>query len=96
MAYMKKVDDATTDVGYGPGWFKISEQGFNAATGTWAVDDLIANKGIQNIPIPSCIANGQYLLRAELIALHAAGSSLGAQFYVCAMYSLEHIDANNK
>jgi len=27
MAYMKKVGDATTDVGYGPGWFKISEAG---------------------------------------------------------------------
>jgi hypothetical protein len=29
MAYMKKVTDATTDVGYGDGWFKISEAGFN-------------------------------------------------------------------
>ena len=32
MAYMKKVGDATTDVGYGPGWFKISEAGLNAAS----------------------------------------------------------------
>lgn len=32
MAYMKKVGDATTDVGYGSGWFKITEEGFNAAS----------------------------------------------------------------
>ena len=32
MAYMKKVGDATTDVGYGPGWFKISEAGLNVAS----------------------------------------------------------------
>ena len=27
MAYMKKVTDATTDVGYGDGWFKIQHAG---------------------------------------------------------------------
>lgn len=88
-AYLKKVDNALTDVGYGSGWFKVSEAGYNPTTKTWAVDDLIANKGVQNIPIPSCIANGQYLLRAELIALHAAGSSLGAQIYMeCAQINI--------
>ena len=75
IAYLKKVGDATSATGPGNGWFKISEAGYNAATGKWAVDDLIANKGIQNIQIPSCIANGQYLLRAELIALHSGGSN---------------------
>ena len=30
----------------------------------------IAAKGEQPITIPSCIAPGQYLLRAEMIALH--------------------------
>jgi cellulase len=42
---------------------------------------LIANGGNQAITIPTCIENGQYLLRAELIALHAASATLGAQFY---------------
>lgn len=32
MAYLKKVDDAVTDVGYGPGWFKISEAGYNPSS----------------------------------------------------------------
>ncbi|KAM0160986.1 hypothetical protein ACHAPG_002745 [Botrytis cinerea] len=89
MAYMKKVTDATTDVGYGPGWFKISEQGLNVATQGWATTDLINNAGVQSITIPSCIANGQYLLRAELIALHSAGGSQGAQLYMeCAQINV--------
>ncbi|PQE06073.1 hypothetical protein CJF30_00005015 [Rutstroemia sp. NJR-2017a BBW] len=85
IAYMKKVSDATTAVGAGSGWFKISQSGLNTANAIaqdWAVTDLIANKGYQSITIPSCIANGQYLLRAEIIALHSAGSSGGAQFYI--------------
>jgi hypothetical protein len=32
IAYMKKVGDATTDVGYGAGWFKIMETGLNIAS----------------------------------------------------------------
>jgi Auxiliary Activity family 9 (formerly GH61) len=32
IAYMKKVADATTDVGYGAGWFNIMEAGLNAAS----------------------------------------------------------------
>ena len=31
-AYLKKVDDAITDVGYGSGWFKIQEAGLNVAS----------------------------------------------------------------
>ncbi|PVH77685.1 carbohydrate-binding module family 1 protein [Cadophora sp. DSE1049] len=89
MAYMKKVTDAKTDSGIGSGWFKISQAGLNTATGVWAVTDLISNAGIQDITIPACIEDGQYLLRAELIALHSAGSSQGAQFYMeCAQINV--------
>jgi len=89
MAYMKKVTDATTDVGYGSGWFKISESGLNVASQDWATTDLIAALGQQQIPIPSCIENGQYLLRAELIALHGASQPSGAQFYMeCAQINV--------
>ena len=39
--------------------------------------------------IPSCIAPGQYLLRGELLALHAASSQGGAQFYMeCAQINV--------
>jgi len=90
IAYLKKVSDATTDVGYGSGWFKISQAGLtNVASQNWAVTDLIAAGGVQQIAIPSCIASGQYLLRAEIIALHGASSSGGAQFYMeCAQINV--------
>jgi hypothetical protein len=80
MAYLKKVTDAKTDSGIGGGWFKIQEEGLN--NGNWGTDTVINNKGNQVIRIPSCIAPGQYLLRAEMIALHGARSTNGAQLYV--------------
>jgi len=89
MAYMKKVSDATSDVGYGDGWFKISEAGYNPATQDWATSDLVANAGVQSITIPSCLEDGQYLLRPELIALHSAATKEGAQFYLeCAQINV--------
>jgi hypothetical protein len=40
------------------------------------------------VTIPRCLQNGEYLLRAEHIALHSAGSAGGAQFYIsCAQLS---------
>lgn len=36
LVYMSKVADATTNVGDGS-WFKVSEQGYDVATKTWAV-----------------------------------------------------------
>jgi len=90
MAYMKKVTDPLTDPGYGSGWFKISEAGLtNVASQTWATQELMSNGGLQTITIPSCIAPGKYLLRPELIALHGASSSGGAQFYMeCAQINV--------
>lgn len=81
MAYLKKVNNAATDSGAGGGWFKIFEDGWRS-DGTWGVDRLIAAGGRQSVTIPSCIANGHYLLRLELIALHGAGSPGGAQLYM--------------
>lgn len=46
----------------------------------WAVTDLINAGGVQSITIPSCIAPGRYLLRAEIIALHAGMFSAVFQF----------------
>ena len=63
------------------GWFKIASDGLGS-DGKWGVDRLISNGGVQTITIPQCIAPGQYLLRGELIALHGASSSGGAQFYM--------------
>ena len=88
LAYMKKANNASTD-GPGGGWFKIQEAGLNVATQDWATTDLIANAGYHAITIPSCIEDGQYLLRAELIALHAASAPEGAQLYMeCAQINV--------
>ncbi|KAF2455911.1 glycoside hydrolase [Lineolata rhizophorae] len=79
MVYMAKVADAT---GSAPqsGWFKIYEDGYDS--GVWAVDKLIDNEGKVTVKIPECIEEGDYLLRGELIALHAASNYPGAQFYM--------------
>ncbi|KAK3941372.1 endoglucanase II [Diplogelasinospora grovesii] len=87
LAYLKKVDNALTDTGIGSGWFKIQEAGYS--NGVWATSTVITNGGFQYIDIPACIPNGQYLLRAEMIALHAASSSGGAQLYMeCAQINI--------
>lgn len=87
LAYLKKVDNALTDTGIGGGWFKIQEDGY--ANGVWATSKVIENAGKHAITIPKCLPDGQYLLRAEMIALHAAGSTGGAQLYMeCAQINI--------
>ncbi|KAF5371495.1 hypothetical protein D9615_009651 [Tricholomella constricta] len=89
MAYLAKIPSATQTSVTGLKWFKIYEDGFNPADQSWGVDRLIKNKGKVTFSIPSCIAPGQYLLRPEMIALHAAGSYPGAQLYMeCAQLEI--------
>ncbi|KAG7442955.1 uncharacterized protein BT62DRAFT_982159 [Guyanagaster necrorhizus] len=87
LAYLAQVPNATQSTVTGLQWYKIYEDGYS--NGVWAVDTLIANKGKVSFTIPSCVAAGQYLLRVELIALHAASSYPGAQFYMeCAQLQI--------
>ncbi|KAK0464518.1 glycoside hydrolase family 61 protein I [Desarmillaria tabescens] len=87
IAYLAKVPSATQSSVTGLQWFKIYQDGYS--NGVWAVDTLRANKGKVSFTIPSCIAAGQYLLRVEIIALHAASSYPGAQFYMeCAQLQI--------
>ncbi len=78
---MTKVMDATTVDGSTP-WFMIFENGYDPNTGNWGNDIINEGCGKQQLKIPADIANGDYLLRAETIALHAAGQPGGAQFYM--------------
>ncbi|CAL1712872.1 unnamed protein product [Somion occarium] len=88
LVYLAQIPDATQSSVTGLKWFKIYEDGLTS-DGKWGVDRLIANKGKVTFTLPSCIAAGQYLLRAEIIALHAAGSYPGAQLYMeCAQLSV--------
>jgi hypothetical protein len=54
----------------------------------WGTRDLNNCCGRMNVKIPSDIAAGDYLLRAEVIALHVAGSTGGAQLYMSCCMSL--------
>ncbi|KAF8904931.1 glycoside hydrolase [Mucidula mucida] len=89
MTYLAKVDNATNLDVTGLKWFKIYEDGLNTADQSWGVDRMIANDGKVTFTIPSCIESGYYLLRHELIALHAASSYPGAQLYMeCAQIEI--------
>jgi len=80
MVYLAKVPSATQATVTGLKWFKIFEDGFDGSK--WGVDRLIANAGKVTATIPTCIAPGNYILRAEIIALHPASTYPGAQFYI--------------
>jgi len=74
----EKVDKTTLK------WFKIDAVGLlNPAVtdGYWGTDELIADNSSWVVKIPTDIAPGNYAIRHEIIALHAAGSPNGAQNY---------------
>ncbi|KAJ1327398.1 lytic cellulose monooxygenase (C1-hydroxylating) [Microdochium nivale] len=86
--YMSSVSDASKADG-SSSWFKIFADTWakNSAGGSgdddfWGTKDLNKCCGLMNVKIPSDLAAGDYLLRAEALALHTAGSSGGAQFYM--------------
>ena len=93
MVYMSKVADATKADG-SDGWFKVFQDSWTKAgagvgdNDQWGVKDLNACCGKMDVKIPEDIPAGDYLLRAEVIALHTAGSSGGAQLYM-SCYQLE-------
>lgn len=88
MVYMSKVSDAATADG-SSSFFKIFQDSWAKASSTsqgsddyWGTKDLNTNCGKMDVKIPSNLAPGDYLLRAEAIALHSASSAGGAQFYI--------------
>lgn len=91
MAYLSSVPDATTADGSTP-WFKIYQNAWsptNSGVGdndNWGVKDLNACCGRLDVPIPESLPSGDYLLRAEVVALHA----LPAQLYIsCYQLTIE-------
>ena len=63
-------------------WTKIASASWKSGNnpGDWATNDLIKNKFSWNVKIPN-VAPGNYVIRHEILALHAAGSLNGAQAY---------------
>ncbi|KXX78663.1 Endo-beta-1,4-glucanase D [Madurella mycetomatis] len=87
--YIAKVpqgQSAATWDGSGQVWTKIyQDMPRLGGSMTWP------SQGARSIPvtIPRCLQNGEYLLRAEHIALHSASGVGGAQFYIsCAQISV--------
>ena len=83
--YLKKVDNAATAQGSGPGWFKIYES--TLVDGVFCSDVLRLANAPMRTYLPKSIANGDYLVRTEILTLNNAGSSaIGGleepQFYV--------------
>ncbi|KAI1471486.1 glycosyl hydrolase family 61-domain-containing protein [Daldinia caldariorum] len=63
-------------------FFKIGEAGWiDKASDLWAANVLANNNNSWFVRIPEDIAPGNYVLRHEIIALHAAGNPNGAQSY---------------
>ena len=65
-------------------FFKIDEAGLISDAempGKWASDELIANNNSWSVTVPASIVPGQYVLRHEIISLHAANAADGAQHY---------------
>jgi cellulase len=83
MVYLGKVANASTAAATSVSWFKIAEHGLMSNNPDYFANQVLNNNcGHYKFKIPSDIANGDYLLRPETIALHTAGSSGGAQFYM--------------
>ncbi|KAG9041219.1 hypothetical protein FS837_012545 [Tulasnella sp. UAMH 9824] len=87
IVYMAKVSDSSTAAGSTASWFKVWQNGLVTADATtqtyyWATDAMNDNCGVVWFTIPSDLAPGDYLVRAEVIALHVAFSSGGAQHYM--------------
>ncbi|KAF3056473.1 putative endo-beta-1,4-glucanase D [Daldinia childiae] len=87
--YMASVTDASTADGSSSSWFKVfadtwakNPSGASADDDWWGTKDINECCGRMDVKIPSDIAAGDYLLRAEALALHTAGQSGGAQFYM--------------
>ncbi|KAI1749100.1 carbohydrate-binding module family 1 protein [Xylaria castorea] len=88
--YMASVTDAASADGPSASWFKIFADTWakDSAAGTdgdadyWGTKDLNTCCGRMNVKIPADLAPGDYLLRAEALALHTAGSTGQAQFYM--------------
>ncbi|KAJ2331662.1 hypothetical protein GGI00_003153 [Coemansia sp. RSA 2681] len=77
LVYLGQQQDNPDDIK----WFKIYEQGFNKDTDLWCTDVVRNAHGRLSFTLPMDIVDGEYLLRTEIIALHKAKNSGGAQFF---------------
>lgn len=82
MTYMTKVPTGQTADKFNPSsaqWFKVAQDGIGS-NGKWAQASLMTG-AFHSVQIPKNIPSGQYLIRAEIIALHLADKRGGVEFY---------------
>ncbi|KAI5796418.1 glycosyl hydrolase family 61-domain-containing protein [Geopyxis carbonaria] len=60
-------------------WFKIAQDGLRA-DGSWASDEFIAANSTWRVEVPKDLPAGEYLVRNELVSLHAV-EQYGAEIY---------------
>nr|AXP83835.1 endo-1,4-beta-glucanase [Valsa mali] len=92
--YMSKAPDGTSAKEYkGAGdWFKVYELSTSSVTSEGLQWATYVNGGINNFTfaLPDSLPSGDYLMRAEHIALHGASTKGGAQFYLgCAQLTVD-------
>ncbi|KAI1506219.1 lytic polysaccharide monooxygenase [Biscogniauxia marginata] len=84
--YLSQVPDASMADG-STSWYKIFADSWSAKGSVgdgddWGTNDLNSCCGKMDVPIPVDTPAGDYLLRAEVIALHTAAAAGQAQFYI--------------
>ncbi|KAF2641876.1 glycoside hydrolase [Massarina eburnea CBS 473.64] len=64
-------------------WTKLDQGGWISGSnpGTWVTDTLVSSNFSASTTIPANLKAGSYVIRHEIIALHSAGSTNGAQAY---------------
>ena len=85
MAYLSAVPDASTADG-SSSWFKVYQNSWSSAgsvgdADNWGVKDMNACCGRVDVTIPADLPSGDYLLRAEVIALHTQPAQLYLSCY---------------
>ncbi|KAL9108315.1 MAG: hypothetical protein Q9227_006914 [Pyrenula ochraceoflavens] len=76
------ISNAAQATGVGS-WAKIDERDY--VNGQWANEYMEAAGMTYNFTLPAKLATGDYLLRSEMLALHASTTLGGAQFYIGCM-----------
>ena len=90
MAYLSAVPDSSKADGSAD-WFKVYQNSWTSAGGVgdndnWGVKDMNACCGRVDVPIPADLPSGDYLLRAEVVALHTQPAQL---YMTCYQLTIE-------
>lgn len=85
ITYMAKVPAGKTAANVDPAtlsFFKIQQTGQKSkGSSKWFLEDLMKLGTKYTVKVPKALANGDYIMRHEIIALHLANTKGGAEFY---------------